>query len=419
MTKTSWTPKAILERKREISKKARFRVLRKLSKDKLNELERLKSIDAKSKIEIRKSLIHHTLQHAAISLWIISIKNFTIKIVTSITLATWMLAPHQIATRLLGIKHTPPYYHLLAFLLSLPLSLLIVNTSLTNEGKSIPSELDEKTRPFFTNALLVGTTYSAFLAGVLFPLFPNPPRFATLVTYSLLGALSFTTSLFCLSIALAYGLVLLRRMARAIRPEATVIDRLFSLLTLLEKHPDRGLDSKEKKEILKEIDGAADAVSQLFKEHARASSQDTAIWSRTRGEEFAGSVRALTKWILTPDRNTRENIKKQAASNFLCAVRGDWDSFSRTPIPSQPHKLLSKENIIFTLRTILSSATPITILFALNEIKIIPEQTSSYFAVGAYLWSALTLLAHLDPNYSSKLSALKEAAQALSIGKKY
>ncbi|NPD22028.1 hypothetical protein [Corallococcus exiguus] len=417
MAKISWTPKDIIENKRKLTAKTHFHVLRRLSRNQLRKLNELKSIDTNSKIEIKKSITHHTLQLAAINMWFISIKDFTIKIATAATIATWILAPHQIATRLLGIKNIPVQYHALALLLSLPLSMLIVNRSLISKAESISSELDEKARPFFTNTLLMGTIYSTILAGILLPPLPVSSHLASMVTYSLLGSLSFATSVFLLSLPLAYCLTLLRRTARAIRPEATVIDRLLSLLVLLEKHPDRGLDSREKKEILKRIDDTADAISQLFKEHARVSSKDTATWSRNRGEEFAGSVRALAKWIITPDRNTRENIKNKISSNFLCAARGDWDNFSRIQISSQPHKLLSAGNIISTLRTLLSSATPIAILFALNKINIIPEQTSNYFAAGAYLWSAITLLAHLDPNYSSKLSALKEAAQALSIGK--
>ncbi|NPC47544.1 hypothetical protein HPC50_10735 [Corallococcus exiguus] len=418
MTKTSWTPSTLISNRKKQLREKHYYIAKRATKKMLKALMKIKSIDAKSKAEIKKSFTHHALHAIAVNIWFNSIETFTIGLVILATFATWALAPYQIMTRLLEVQNIPWYCHILAPLLSVPLFLLLFNPTLLNEGKSITSELDEKARPIFTNIAIVGITYSVFLTKILLPLLPTPSLSALLATYALVGALSITAFLYCLSTISAYCLVLAKRKALSIRPEATVVDRLLTLLLLLEQHPDRGLDSKEKRKILKSINETANAITQAFSEHARASDQDTAIWSRERGDEFAGSVRALAKWVVTPDRNTRENIKQHVAKNFICAVRGDWDNFSRTPISSQPRRFFSKHNAVLTLRTLLSSATPIAILVTLKKFDIIPEQVSSYFAVGAYLWSALTLLAHLDPNYSSKLSALKEAAQALSVGKK-
>lgn len=141
-------------------------------------------------------------------------------------------------------------------------------------------------------------------------------------------------------------------------------------------------------------------------------------WTDRAASEMANGVRETIKWLIVPTTHTRVDFKERIVKYFTAAIASNWGTFNRVPAEKLSRKQGLKLRAASALTPLLTAAVPILLLLLLKKLAVVAEPLSTYLTVGAYVWAALSLLSHLDPQYAAKLGALKDLTKTLPFGKK-
>jgi hypothetical protein len=209
-----------------------------------------------------------------------------------------------------------------------------------------------------------------------------------------------------------------RRMAR-LAPDAVIVDGFLKVLSLTESKGKRLLRVDTKRELVATLEEVASCVERYLPGRLETRDFITDGELRKTSEQMAAGVRDLMAQLFNAKSDTSIEFKSRVTDYFKRAARGHWGSF-----PLVEPKRLSRPEILQSqlkalARGIVSAAVPIVLLLLVKRLGVVPEgQLLTYLTVGSYIWAALTLLSHVDQNYSAKLGALKDVTALLPSPKK-
>ena len=201
-------------------------------------------------------------------------------------------------------------------------------------------------------------------------------------------------------------------------PDAAIVHVFLMLLSTLERKRMMWTDVSVKKELMVYLERIAAYMENYLPRRIHSHNGSTDAMIKNSAEQIATSIRNFAKWIFTPKQDTLEQFMSHAASCLVYTARGNWDSLERM----EPEKLAYREpvwkRIKSLLRALFIAAIPILVLFLLIKFSLIKEPALTYLSIGSYVWAALSLLSHLDPSYSTKLTAIKDISQLFFPGRK-
>lgn len=198
-------------------------------------------------------------------------------------------------------------------------------------------------------------------------------------------------------------------------PNAIVADLFLQVLSKTEKQQHQWNDVNFKREIIRRLAEIAACVEADYSMSLRTGDAGTDGWQRQTAEQIGAGVRNLIMWVYTPKADTRAQFINRVTSYFICAVSGDWDGFERAQpqVVSRPELLRSRLRSAVT--AVASAIIPLVVLVVVQRLKLIEGVVLSYLTVGAFIWTGLSLLSHVDPSYGSKLTAIKEISSFLPL----
>lgn len=207
-----------------------------------------------------------------------------------------------------------------------------------------------------------------------------------------------------------------RRVQRTYTSAFLVAEFFTALADVERKTPEGWADMSFRKEVITRLEKLATCIERVLPSRMYSGNAATDQWLAETAEEIAAGVRALSKWVMTPKPDTREQLVARLALNLGYVARGDWDGFQRV----KPERL-SRPDLIRTrganlLRATALASIPILLLLAVKRLGLAPDGTVlTYLTVGGYVWAALTLLSGLDPAYGAKLTAMKDITGLLPL----
>jgi hypothetical protein len=128
----------------------------------------------------------------------------------------------------------------------------------------------------------------------------------------------------------------------------------------------------------------------------------------------AAFLRGLKKWTSMSRSDTFQYFTAQLASIIILIADGNWDGlpFSNESLPSLRERGLIRGLAI--VRNLGSALAPALILVVVHRLSIkLPDPVMPYLYLGVTVWTAVGLIALLDPLYSSKFETVKAALQLL------
>ena len=202
-------------------------------------------------------------------------------------------------------------------------------------------------------------------------------------------------------------------------PEATVIHHLLRALVLVEKDTGGFYRTRGKAKLIYHLGVVAECLQKNVPESLRSRAQYKFSdgWLEDTFAQIASSITDLHKWVITPKIDTLGQLQIRLSSYIIYMIRGDWDSFDKAQVQAVSRSALLRSRLNLILTALVSASVPLITLWIVKRLDILTDPLITYLTVGGYIWSALTLLSHLDPHYGAKLTAIKDITQLLPFSK--
>lgn len=195
-----------------------------------------------------------------------------------------------------------------------------------------------------------------------------------------------------------------------------LVAHLLSALAVVEKNPARWADVEFRRLLIARLEAVAVCVERVVPGRMRSGNIVTDKWLADSTEEIAAGVRALAKWVITPNKDTHERLRERLAVGLTCAVRGEWDGFERVSPEKLSQPELLKSRLVNFAKALASASVPVIVLLLVKRADLVPDgPVLNYLTAGAYIWAALSFLSGLDPQYGAKITAIKDIAGFLPI----
>lgn len=195
-------------------------------------------------------------------------------------------------------------------------------------------------------------------------------------------------------------------------PLPILVDTLITLLHDAESAGDNWVLLEYKRRQILYLERAAKCIEYYFPRRLQSGDVITNTWMKETARQFAAALREKKKWILVPKKDTTDYFVKSIASVLICVVSGDWDALER----AEPEKLSLPEarRVILVvlagiLRAVLIAGLPILGFWVLQQTSLaFTGIVREYMIIGLFIWDLLTFVILLDPNFNTKISALKD-----------
>lgn len=406
----------------------RLREVRARTKARMRFYSSLTSIDDETKKVLLPTVLRTQNQLAGVDLWYRRISRAFNLIGTTVGTSLLFGASYLFMRYILRIerlfdfvvKEHPKEALLMYGILLITLILVIIpNMALRLFSKRVRAFL-----PFskIISLWLWGTVllYGVALSQVVLALDRNQNVLLTrhAISTGMVGGLACLTWLIVYSYLFHTVRVIFRRRVFSFYTDAIIINEFLRALSHMENINNRLIGTGFKNNVISHIETAAGCVETYLPQRLRTGNKVTDSWADVASAEIAAGMRELIKWMITPKQDTIEHLKNRLTSYFIFASRGDWDSFPRISVQRIPQQVVWRSRIKIVATALVSSAIPIITLWVVKRLDIVTGPILLYLTVGGYIWSALTLLSHLDPNYGAKLTAIKDITQLLPFSKK-
>lgn len=404
-----------------------LRKIRANAKKRLNRFQELRRLDIEAKRSLLSTVRHHEVQLAAMDVYqdALTTLNLPLPLIPMLVTVASMylylsrrsgvtigsLSLDTLGSPLTSVNTKVVVFTFMATLLINMLPLLVMS--------SIFSSRTIRFLPFtsFVRGWIVccGVVYGVLVARLQLSQL-SPKRSA--IAAGLIGGVCFNFG----TLALVMGVIglrnWLRRRATETYPDAIITDCFLNILWKLERPAVHWVDVRFKGELIGELEKAASCMERSLPRRLRTGNLITDNWLKDRSQQMAAGVRSLIKWLYTPQLDTRDQFTSRVTAYLTFAASGDWDSFEL----QEPEKLSRPELIRtrarFIVTAIFSAVVPLSLLLLFKRLGVVAEPTLTYLTIGAYIWAALSLLASMDPNYSAKLTAMKDISSLLPFSKR-
>jgi hypothetical protein len=230
-----------------------------------------------------------------------------------------------------------------------------------------------------------------------------------------LGTLAWMTTMASLvSLCLMFS-DLRRRLFVALHPDTFVANRLLELIALLEERPERWQKVAFRSLLPERIEEIAACVEHRIPELVRTRNPHTDGVQRQVMREIANAIRSLQTWVLTPKEDTREWLVLRLAEALACVVTAEWDGLERREEELARVPVSWKAALVDWLKAIASAVIPIALFLVFRTPLHLTEPFAQYIKICLLLWTALVLVARVDPLFGVKVTALKNTLSLFKL----
>jgi len=196
------------------------------------------------------------------------------------------------------------------------------------------------------------------------------------------------------------------------RPDSVLTSSLLEVLAILQTKPNRWTDLSIKRDLIQELESAANAVEGDLPAQLMTGHLADDRWLKEMTLKRASALRNLKRWVLMPKVDTRDRFVEQVSNILVYVLRGDWDSMPMAepdPVSATDRWSLRLAGL---LRIVITGFLPaIALWFALRIKLLLPGPTMDYLAGAALVWALVVTISSLDPVYSAKVEAFKHLFQ--------
>ncbi|PYS47310.1 MAG: hypothetical protein DMF68_16330, partial [Acidobacteria bacterium] len=207
---------------------------------------------------------------------------------------------------------------------------------------------------------------------------------------------------------------------RGLHTRAVIIDELLNILIQAEQDDYElvwpGLTHRAW--LTKRLETVASCIETHFPRHFLTGTPEMDRWTGRSASEMANGVREMVKWVVVPSAHTCEDFKARVNKYFAAALASEWGRFDRVSAENLFQRKGMMDRVASLVSAVLTAAVPILLLLLLSRLDVVAEPLLTYLTVGAYIWAALSLLSQLDPQYATKMAALKDLTKTFPLGKK-
>lgn len=213
---------------------------------------------------------------------------------------------------------------------------------------------------------------------------------------------------------------LINRLAIINYPVAYIVDNLLKILHSLEKTNINALGVQEKKTLILQLEEIAQCFDRSLPNQLSSEDIITNAWLRQAMREVATSLREKKRWLILPKSDTQSHFIDEISHSLICTIDGNWDALHRMKPEALSSNLtnsqLWRSRLFESVKTILIAIFP-TIAFLIFEHTIFPitEPIYSYLIIGLFIWTVMVFIVALDPNFSTKISAIKDIKGLLTL----
>jgi hypothetical protein len=169
---------------------------------------------------------------------------------------------------------------------------------------------------------------------------------------------------------------------------------------------------------LEALEEASQCLDHYLPQRLRSGDIITDDWFNDSMRQVAAALREKKKWILTPKKDTFDNLAAIMSSTLLCIINGDWDALER----KEPDKVILSvrrhaviDFILKISKVVLLAVLPILVFLGYQLTPFaITGAAQGFVIVGLILWVGLTFLVRFDPDVNAKVQLLKDAKTLLS-----
>jgi hypothetical protein len=258
---------------------------------------------------------------------------------------------------------------------------------------------------------------SALLYALTLPAWNGP--FGMLIYAMRVGILGMIAQAGTFVFVFAPGVLLINHVfnrRKAIRyPDALLVDGLINILLMVEEDPEHWTELSFKRRLLGRLEEISICVERALPRQLRSGDDLTDIWLSEKAAQFAAALRDKKKWVLTPKLDTRDAFIRCMRHYLIIAAVHDWDSLERiTPEQlSRPRAWQSRATT--ALRTLVVAGMPLAGLWLIQQTSFLLAGTiAEYATAGALLWAMLALITTLDPQFQTKIAAIKDVSSLLA-----
>jgi|GEM_PF-6546600 len=222
-------------------------------------------------------------------------------------------------------------------------------------------------------------------------------------------------------VALAVAAMLIEVLAReertyTRRPQTDIIDEHCRLLQDFAAYPEEELALKKQNRILYRLERIAVRIEIDLPKAWNTGDLHTRQRVKESMRSIAAGYREMKPTLCLQGRGAIDNLATTIARNLRNIVAGNWEELPQL----EPKRLTSKQRIIVlsaSLRTLGLGFAPFAVLYLFQRISSPLEQEMlQRLSVSAYIWAIISILIAFDPLLGAKLSALKEALNAIGRG---
>lgn len=200
-------------------------------------------------------------------------------------------------------------------------------------------------------------------------------------------------------------------------PMIFLVRYLLLLLHDIDNKDDYDSDLQYKQHQLLWIENAARCIGNYFPRQIHSGDIVTDTWMREKAKRYASALREKKKWLLTPKHDTYDYFARNIIITLDCLINDHWDDLEevepeRLSVPQLQHTIVLF--LLRLLRATIVALLPIICIYIFNKAFIAFDRIiEQYLYVGAFIWAFLSFIIALDPNFSIKMSAVKDIADLL------
>lgn len=174
---------------------------------------------------------------------------------------------------------------------------------------------------------------------------------------------------------------------------------------------------KTRADILAILENAARSL-EAMPEHLPSGDPVHTAWAKNVYGERADAIRDLKKWVLLPLDCTRRDLETKIRTILLLLVAGNWGALDRVQVPKAA-PLPWWERVWSVGRPLLIAILPPALVVGIQWQHIqLPAPLDTWALPISLLWTAMCLLAALDPHFAEKISTFKDLPSIFPRGSK-
>jgi len=237
-----------------------------------------------------------------------------------------------------------------------------------------------------------------------------------LVVVARLSAVMYLALFVFFLLTLVYDVVVGYRRGMRRDPDRLAVECLGRLMDAL-TGPRRDLaDPRLRRAMARELHTLADVVEYGFAAVLRLPSADGNAALRDRLRRVAAGIRSHQIAVAAPDVDTMVRLRHLVLACLGAVCTGRLGSLASV-VDAEPRPVRRRAlAVVSALRLLLVASAPLTVVLVLRDRSIMPKETLGGAIAAATIWALVVLMMALDPQFNTRIGAVRDLMSALRSG---